>query len=302
MIERHMKDAARKWLADEWAEATARAIQSMSDVRPAITASAEAPLEDPERDAGGLCLEVTFSLSAETIIWVVLPAETLQDLGLRTLRAAGIEDADSDEIRNTCNELIQQSSSGLSQAISSRLKQRVSSQLRETKPRESGSVPAGKTAFRFDIAFPDAVACAAYVFVAPQLINELEEPTAVETTDLHEASAEVAEGAKASSNPANSKTFDLLLEVSMPVSVSFGRTEMLIREVLKLTTGSIVELNRSVTEPVDVIVNDCIIARGEVVVVDGNYGVRIHQIASRQDRLRSSGQPLASIGKPELIV
>jgi flagellar motor switch protein FliN/FliY len=48
-----------------------------------------------------------------------------------------------------------------------------------------------------------------------------------------------------------------------------------------------VELNRAVTEPVEVIVNNCVIARGEVVVVEGNYGVRIQQIVSRQDRLRT---------------
>jgi len=59
------------------------------------------------------------------------------------------------------------------------------------------------------------------------------------------------------------------------------------KDVLKLTTGSIVELNRSVNESVEVLVNHCLIARGEVVVVDGNYGVRIQQIASRNDRIRS---------------
>jgi len=80
---------------------------------------------------------------------------------------------------------------------------------------------------------------------------------------------------------------DLLLDVELPVSVSFGRTQLPVKDVLKLTTGSIVELGRSVNEPVDVVVNNCIIARGEVVVIDGNYGIRIDQIISRQDRLRS---------------
>ena len=84
-----------------------------------------------------------------------------------------------------------------------------------------------------------------------------------------------------------SHTMDLLLDVELAVSVSFGRTELPIKEILKLTTGSIVELNRSLSEPVEVIVNNCVVARGEVVVIDGNYGVRIQQIISRQDRLRS---------------
>jgi flagellar motor switch protein FliN/FliY len=80
---------------------------------------------------------------------------------------------------------------------------------------------------------------------------------------------------------------DLLLDVELAVSISFGKTELPMREVLKLTTGSIVELNRSIGDPVEVMINHCLIARGEVVVVEGNYGVRIQHIASRQDRMRS---------------
>ena len=95
---------------------------------------------------------------------------------------------------------------------------------------------------------------------------------------------------------APSKTLDLLLEVALPVSVSFGRTSLQIREILKLNTGSIVELDRLVTDPVEVIVNDCVIARGEVVVVDGNYGVRISQLASREDRLRTGISEPGRIG------
>jgi flagellar motor switch protein FliN/FliY len=84
-----------------------------------------------------------------------------------------------------------------------------------------------------------------------------------------------------------SKTLDLLLEVELPVSVSFGRAQLRLKDVIKLSTGSIVELNRSVSEPVEVIVNNCVIARGEVVVLEGYYGVRIQQIISRQERLRT---------------
>ena len=85
----------------------------------------------------------------------------------------------------------------------------------------------------------------------------------------------------------SSKTFDLLLDVELPVSVSFGRAQVARKDVIKLTTGSIVELNRSIAEPVEVIVNNCVIARGEVVVVEGNFGVRIHEVISRQERLRT---------------
>ena len=83
------------------------------------------------------------------------------------------------------------------------------------------------------------------------------------------------------------RTYDLLFDVDLPVSVSFGRAQVPLKDVLKLTTGSIVELNRAVGDPVEVIVNNCVIARGEVVTIEGNFGVRIHQVISRGERLRT---------------
>jgi flagellar motor switch protein FliN/FliY len=84
----------------------------------------------------------------------------------------------------------------------------------------------------------------------------------------------------------------VLLDVQMPVSISFGRASMPLKEIMKLTTGSAVELDRKPEDDVEVIVNNCVIARGEVVVVDGNYGVKITEIISREQRmaLRAGGR------------
>jgi flagellar motor switch protein FliN/FliY len=82
---------------------------------------------------------------------------------------------------------------------------------------------------------------------------------------------------------------DLLLDVELPVSVSFGHSEMPLKDVLKLGTGSVIELDKSVNDPVVIIVNHKPIAKGEVVVVDGNYGVRILEVESTADRIRSLG-------------
>lgn len=68
---------------------------------------------------------------------------------------------------------------------------------------------------------------------------------------------------------------------------------------IQLTTGSIVELNRSVSEPVDIIVNNCSMARGEVVVVEGKFPVRIKQILSKPERLRSVTSAGAWRSRPE---
>ena len=80
--------------------------------------------------------------------------------------------------------------------------------------------------------------------------------------------------------PMSNNAADLLMHVEMPVSVSFGRTQMRMQDLLQLTTGSIVELNQALADEVEVRVNNCVIARGEVVAVDGNYGVRIREIVS----------------------
>jgi flagellar motor switch protein FliN/FliY len=80
---------------------------------------------------------------------------------------------------------------------------------------------------------------------------------------------------------------DLLLDVELPVAVSFGECEMPLRDVLKLAAGSVIELDKSVNDPVTIIVNEKPIARGEVVMIDGNYGVRITEVESTADRIRS---------------
>ncbi|MCL2039295.1 MAG: flagellar motor switch protein FliN [Bacteroidetes bacterium] len=68
---------------------------------------------------------------------------------------------------------------------------------------------------------------------------------------------------------------DLLYDLSLPVSIELGRTNMLIRDVLKLGRGSVVEFDKLVSEPVDIIINGKKIAEGEVVVIDKHFGIRI---------------------------
>lgn len=72
---------------------------------------------------------------------------------------------------------------------------------------------------------------------------------------------------------------DLLLDVKMPLAVELGRTRMLIRDILELGPGSVIELDKAAGEPVDLLVNGKLIARGEVVVIDESFGLRITEIA-----------------------
>ena len=78
---------------------------------------------------------------------------------------------------------------------------------------------------------------------------------------------------------------DLLLDIEMPVTLRFGRTRMTLNDVVDLNRGSVIDFGRSAEEPVEVMVNGRVVARGEAVMVQGNYGVRISHIESRRDRL-----------------
>jgi flagellar motor switch protein FliN/FliY len=81
-----------------------------------------------------------------------------------------------------------------------------------------------------------------------------------------------------------SQNLDLLLNVSLGVSAELGRCTMRVSDVLKLGRGSIVELDRAAGAPIDVLVNDRLVARGEVVAVEDRYGVRLTEILARRHR------------------
>lgn len=84
---------------------------------------------------------------------------------------------------------------------------------------------------------------------------------------------------------------DMLSDVDLHVSVQLGRTEMLVEDVLKLNTGSVVELDKLAGDPVDVFVNQRLVARGEVLVLNDNFCIRINEIvANLQDEAEQATQ------------
>jgi len=82
------------------------------------------------------------------------------------------------------------------------------------------------------------------------------------------------------------RNIDILMDVNLPVAIELGRTRMSISEILGMGPGSVVELNKLAGEPVDVLVNYKIVAKGEVVVIDENFGVRITQLMTPEERLK----------------
>ncbi len=85
-------------------------------------------------------------------------------------------------------------------------------------------------------------------------------------------------GGSPKSKGSNANNIDMLMDVTLRVTVELGRTRMQLRQVLELQQGSVVELDRLAGDPVDIFVNDRLLARGEVVVVDDKFGVRITEL------------------------
>jgi flagellar motor switch protein FliN/FliY len=81
------------------------------------------------------------------------------------------------------------------------------------------------------------------------------------------------------------RNLDLLLDIELGVSLRFGSRQMLLKEILDLCSGSLVELDQRVQDPVDLLIDGRLIAQGEVVVVGGNYGLRITRVASAQEKI-----------------
>jgi flagellar motor switch protein FliN/FliY len=81
------------------------------------------------------------------------------------------------------------------------------------------------------------------------------------------------------------QNLDMLLDIPLQVTVELGRTKRSVKEILELSSGSIIELDKLAGEPVDILVNSKIVAKGEVVVIDENFGVRVTDIISQTERL-----------------
>ena len=101
------------------------------------------------------------------------------------------------------------------------------------------------------------------------------------------AASSPAPPAAASPGAALSPGIELLLDVELDASLRFGSREMPLGEILDLGPGDVVQLDRHVADPVDLIVGDKIVARGEVVLVNGNFGLRVTEVAAPRKRLES---------------
>ncbi len=269
------------WIVTECASALSTVLDSMTGVRPPVNA---APSEFPAEalsQPGLTWRRREFSMPSGAMLWLGAPASATVAIGEAILSAAGITDLDPATAANTYDEAAGQVFASVAQALSKRLREEV------TVASEAAAAPQlPYDSFSLDLHAGEPQAIQLFLAVSPALSGPLAPATPANTGSQKLAPAQSVPTPSPGESGRVSR-LDLLLDVELPVSVSFGQSELALKDVIKLTTGSIIELNRTVSEPVEVIVNNCVIARGEVVVVEGNFGVRIQQVISRQERLKS---------------
>lgn len=211
--------------------------------------------------------------------WLCLPSHSWKGIGQLLLETVGVTGEDAALLQSSWLEVVAQVGSGVANALTAASQSEVAPKRPaiDTSPRGGAAshyvltVRAGGGEFPVVLAFNKEL---------HRVLDQLTAPPPA-------AQAPEAKVDKASE-------IDLLLDVEVPVSVSFGQTYLPLREVLRLTTGSLIELDRLISDPVDIVVNNCVIAKGEVVIVEGSYGVRILEVISRSERLalRKTGKPL----------
>ena len=92
-----------------------------------------------------------------------------------------------------------------------------------------------------------------------------------------------------SADERHDRNLDLILDIPLKVTVELGRTKMMVSELLNLGQGSVIELNKLAGEALEILVNDKLVARGEAVVVNEKFGVRLTDIISPQERVQQLG-------------
>jgi flagellar motor switch protein FliN len=270
----------RQWLFEEFSSRLATVFETMAGDRPRIEIE---PAHELMPADATLRWRQPFSGVAGAV-WVAASEAAWTAAGGHVLHAAGIDENDAASLKSTYLETVSKALSGIATAMGGRLGREVNCAPGEESQEPASSVNDASWAvlhIQFGAETADLALGLETVLVMAIVASSGQDAGAPKIPEA------AAAGAVGFSGPVNSRTFELLLDVELPVSVSFGRAQVALKDVLKLTTGSIVELNRSIHEPVEVIVNNCVIARGEVVVVEGNFGVRIHQVISRQERLRT---------------
>ena len=257
--------AANSYLEREISSALIKALSAM------FGGEVTAGKSEPKAPQDCFCVKQTFNRPEIGSVLLVLERSSATKLGNKLLTAKGLEVTGEEQAISSVKDTFTQLGANLAGSLSAQLK----CEIRGAALIEESSPVLPDQSFAITVTIGNE----SFGFTGYASSELLESLAALD----HDA----AQNALVPVTAIAARNLDLLLDVEMPVSISFGRAQLPLKDVFKLTIGSMVELNRATSEPVEVIVNNSVIAQGEVVVVEGNFGVRITHVMSKHDRIRS---------------
>jgi flagellar motor switch protein FliN len=299
------------WLLDTWAAGMAAAIESMGSSAPTVeTAAAAEPEKEADAANEGDATETVntavtdpttlwwaqaFNIHSSHCVWVGMTEPVRRRIGTDALIAAGLENPDEADILSTFQELLAQSMTGLAGKLTARGGREATCHSGNLVPEVQGEVMRGQVIFRTGEAAMEVTFAASLEFIDQLMRAGFYRETGWIARNQRSGDRR-GRGARASDRrpaekPVSPKVdrdglpFDSLLDMDIPVSMSFGSAKLRLDEVLQMRQGSVMVLGSAIDDMVDLQVNGRVVARGEVVVVRGQYGLRIRELASEAERL-----------------
>lgn len=244
-----------KMVAEALREALTEAIQEFGDTAPALTVASTAPESLPGAGQAAW-FSMLFEGSLQGRAYLAVRTGEIASFGLHDTASSSAEDTEA--------------FTGLLQAMAVQLQELMTRRYGPvTATLEQATRPALSSLSLLRIStHPEEGKPAAtlYVLAEAPLVASLRDGAGGLFPEVMPSGHTVAEN------------FDLVLGVELNATLRFGQRQLSLREILELTTGSVVELDRQVDEPVELVLDGRVVARGEAVIIDGNYGIRITEV------------------------
>ncbi len=249
-----------------WTKQLARAIEVFSGNEPSVTWSRVKGLP-PSDSQDVFWWKQSMQGASRFTMWIGAHESTWNAMGRAT------EDADPDDSKAAYLEIIAQTQQATTSLLSAALPQHL-----DCRKGQVGSAP------KSDSVLYALVGVTISGEQLPALMFVVEKPILDVLAGAEDFGETVTSGAGHSG-----LMLDRLLNLEMPISVALGRTEMPIRDLLKVVSGSVIEMDQDVDDYADLIVHGTVVAKGEIVSVKGNYGFRIKELISQKDRIELHG-------------
>ena len=123
-------------------------------------------------------------------------------------------------------------------------------------------------------------------FACDRALMKIFEPKSAETQAETQEGGDAKNAGKSDLSAEEMRNIGLIMDVRLPIRVRIGSKRMLLKDVLSMDIGSVIELNQLANDPLEILIGDKVIALGEVVIIDGNFGIQITQIGSKRERLQ----------------